>query len=323
MNDKISEKAVWDELVPSEDEKISSASFGQSAQAQMMFCYKCNQVIPANSAFCPWCQTELFVTCSKCGNKYSSQYPACNQCGTNREAYMQELKRLEAKRIEEERIRNERIKEQQRIDEEKRRERERLERIEQEKRSRSQSIAQEQLRKRFISEDQEIIETIEYRKAKEFLSEFEVYYDKQAKSNGPFWAIGWMLVILAVICAMWLLFEITITSYLSSNTSIIGLCFGVIGAGICFFAKDIWRDSNIGDYPKHFRNFVQSHVVDNDIKHIINSAAVLIDEGWGEKSFGGTEIFEKQRDFIILSYRKAYNKEFELYTSLMDKYSVK
>lgn len=133
MNDKISEKAVWDELVPSEDEKTSSASFGQSAQAQMMFCYKCNQVIPANSAFCPWCQTELFVTCPKCGNKYSSQYPACNQCGTNREAYMQELKRLEAKRLEEERIRNERIKEQQRIDEEKRRERERLERIEQEK----------------------------------------------------------------------------------------------------------------------------------------------------------------------------------------------
>ena len=88
MNDKITEKAVWDELVPSDDEKIASASFGQPAQAQMMFCYKCNQVIPANSAFCPWCQTELFVTCPKCGNKYSSQYPACNQCGTNLKVYI-------------------------------------------------------------------------------------------------------------------------------------------------------------------------------------------------------------------------------------------
>ena len=323
MNDKISEKAVWDELVPSEDEKTSSASFEQSAQAQMMFCYKCNQVIPANSAFCPWCQTELFVTCPKCGHKYSSQYPACNQCGTNHEAYLIEQKTLETKRLEEERIRNERIKEQQRIDEEKRRERERLDRIEQEKRSRSQSIAQEQLRKRFISEDQEFIETIEYRKAKDFLSKFEVYYKKQAKSNGPFGVIGWMLVILAVICTMWLLFEITITSALSSNTSIIGLFFGGIGAAVCFFANDMWRDSNITDYPKHFRNFVESHLVDNDIKHIINSAAVLIDEGWGEKSLGGTEIFEKKREFIILSYRKAYNKEFELYRSLMHKYFVK
>ena len=96
MNDKISEKAVWDELVPSEDEKTSSASFGQSAQAQMMFCYKCNQVIPANSAFCPWCQTELFVTCPKCGHKYSSQYPACNQCGTDQKLYTLEQKRRKA-----------------------------------------------------------------------------------------------------------------------------------------------------------------------------------------------------------------------------------
>ena len=93
---RISEKAVWDELVPSEDEKTSSASFEQSAQAQMMFCYKCNQVIPANSAFCPWCQTELFVTCPKCGHKYSSQYPACNQCGTDLKLYTLEQKRRKA-----------------------------------------------------------------------------------------------------------------------------------------------------------------------------------------------------------------------------------
>ena len=105
---KISEKAVWDELVPSEDENISPALFGQSAQPQMMFCYKCNQVIPTNSSFCPWCQTELFVTCPKCGSKYSSQYPSCNQCGTNRESYIIEQQKQEASRIEEERRSKER-----------------------------------------------------------------------------------------------------------------------------------------------------------------------------------------------------------------------
>ena len=98
---KISEKAVWDELTPSEDENTSQTSFGQPAQPQMMFCYKCSQVIPANSAFCPWCQTELYVTCPKCSNKYSSQYPACNQCGTNREQYIEEQRRLKARQLEE------------------------------------------------------------------------------------------------------------------------------------------------------------------------------------------------------------------------------
>ena len=84
MNE-ISEKAVWDELVSSEDENVSPTLHEQPVQPQMMFCYNCSRAIPANSAFCPWCQTELFVTCPKCGNKYSSQYPTCNQCGTKRE----------------------------------------------------------------------------------------------------------------------------------------------------------------------------------------------------------------------------------------------
>ena len=102
---KISEKAVWDELVSSEDKNVSLPLHGQPAQPQMMFCYKCNQVIPANSAFCPWCQTELFVTCPKCGNKYSSQYPSCNQCGTNRENYIIEQQKEKARMLEEERQR--------------------------------------------------------------------------------------------------------------------------------------------------------------------------------------------------------------------------
>lgn len=100
---KISEKAVWDELSPSGDEKISQASFGQPVQPQMMFCYNCNQVIPANSTFCPWCQINLFVTCPKCDNRYSSQYPSCNQCGTNLKVYMQEQERLRKQRLEKQR----------------------------------------------------------------------------------------------------------------------------------------------------------------------------------------------------------------------------
>jgi hypothetical protein len=93
-----------------------------------MVCYACGKVIPADSKFCPVCSKELFVTCPKCGHEYSSQYPACNKCGTNRVQFEQQ--RLERERIaKEERIRKEK---EQKIREEKKREEER--RIAEEKR---------------------------------------------------------------------------------------------------------------------------------------------------------------------------------------------
>ena len=116
MNDKISKKAVWGDLVSLEDEKLSPTLYGQLIQPPMMVCYKCSQVIPDNSAFCPWCQIELFVTCPKCGSKYSSQYPSCNQCGTNRkECLLQQIiLALQSKKEQDEIKAQERIKEQER-----------------------------------------------------------------------------------------------------------------------------------------------------------------------------------------------------------------
>lgn len=71
-------------------------------------CYACGEIIPSNSKFCPYCSKELYVTCPKCGYKYSSQFPACNQCGTNRNKYYeQERIRLEKIETEIERIRKE------------------------------------------------------------------------------------------------------------------------------------------------------------------------------------------------------------------------
>ena len=181
---KISEKAVWDDLVPSDDEKLSSPSYGQPIQPQMMFCYKCSQVIPANSAFCPWCQTELFVSCPKCGSKYSSQYPSCNQCGTNRESYILEQQKLEARRIEEERrkeVKRQQLLEEQRRkeaeNEARRREEERLRAIQQEEERRKCELADKRNKEREAykkrkqkEEDARIRTTAEYKEAYEFLS---------------------------------------------------------------------------------------------------------------------------------------------------------
>ena len=87
MNNKVSEKAIWEGSI-SPDNDVPSWGSQMQTQPQMMFCYKCNNVIPNNSKFCPYCQIKLFTECPKCGTSYSSQYPACGQCGTNREEYL-------------------------------------------------------------------------------------------------------------------------------------------------------------------------------------------------------------------------------------------
>lgn len=57
-----------------------------------MVCYSCGEIIPSDSKFCPFCSKELYVICPQCGHKYSSQFPACNQCGTNRVKYFEREK---------------------------------------------------------------------------------------------------------------------------------------------------------------------------------------------------------------------------------------
>ena len=60
----------------------------QTANNGSTVCYACGEIIPVDSKFCPYCSRELYVTCPKCGHKYSSQFPACNQCGTNKKKYL-------------------------------------------------------------------------------------------------------------------------------------------------------------------------------------------------------------------------------------------
>jgi len=71
-----------------------------------MVCYACNEIIPSNSEYCPYCKKKLYETCPKCGATYSSQFKVCNKCGTDRREF------LNRQRKEEEQIR-EKEKEQQ------------------------------------------------------------------------------------------------------------------------------------------------------------------------------------------------------------------
>lgn len=120
-DNKVSDKVIWEgNITP--DEEISFSQYNTHSQPQMMFCYKCNNVIPGNSTFCPYCQVKLFTECPNCGEKYSSQYPACSKCGTNRQEYfaLQQRERERKEAIEREKRRQREIEERKILEEERR-----------------------------------------------------------------------------------------------------------------------------------------------------------------------------------------------------------
>lgn len=173
IDKKVAAKAVLENGITSDKDFTSGMSQPQSefqlySQPQMMFCYKCNNVIPGNSIFCPYCQIELYATCPKCGEEYSSQYPACNQCGTNREEY------IETQRREKERIKAE----EERISQEK---------LDREAREREQ-------KETYLKENADIMETKEYKNTYLLLSHAVKDYDKK----GDYSALGFFLFLLII-----------------------------------------------------------------------------------------------------------------------------
>ena len=203
-DNKVSEKAIWEGSITPDNDTPSFASKMQS-QPQMMFCYKCNQVIPGNSTFCPYCQVKLFTECPKCGAKYSSQYPACSQCGTNREGYLraqrqeQERKRV----IEAENRRQREIAEQKKIEEDRRRKEAEEERERQERFKRYQQEANERQQKEaYLKENAEIMKTKEYETAYSLLNKAFDDYEKSENN------MGCILVPLFVVIIMLTLFYV-------------------------------------------------------------------------------------------------------------------
>ena len=181
MDNKVSEKAIWEGAITPDNDTHSWASQMQT-QPQMMFCYKCNQVIPGNSTYCPYCQVKLFTECPKCGAKYSSQYPACSQCGTDRKEYLRTQRRDQERKeaIERENRRQREIAERERLEEERKakeaeaeRERqERLKRHEQQEKERKQKEA-------YLKVNEEIMKTKEYETTYSLLTEAIEAYKKE------------------------------------------------------------------------------------------------------------------------------------------------
>ena len=93
-----------------ESSGYNSPNFGGSPRTTV--CYACSEIIPLGSTFCPVCGKKLLVTCPNCGHEYSSQYPVCSKCGTNRNQYLKKEKERKQKKVEEQ-ARLERLQKQQ------------------------------------------------------------------------------------------------------------------------------------------------------------------------------------------------------------------
>lgn len=224
----------------SSNSNIPSIAAKIEAQPQMMFCYKCNNVIPNDSKFCPYCQIELFVICPKCGVKYSSQYPACNQCGTNRIEYLQIEKERQERKKKERQKRLERL-EKERIEREEREARERIEREERETRER---IEREE-RKRIEREEKQR-ELAAYKAENERIKETEEYkntYSLLTKAQG---ALKRHNFIIKIEKSLYSILITTIKIIISILYTPIFLVFCILG---CFiFFSIMWLIGNIVEY---------------------------------------------------------------------------
>ena len=271
-DNKVSEKAVWEGSITSDNDTPSIGSQMQT-QSQMMFCYKCNNVIPSNSTFCPYCQIKLFVECPKCGTKYSSQYPACNNCGTNREEY------LRAQRWEQERKEViERENRRKRLEEERRRKEAEAEKERQERLKKYEEEASERLQKEAYIKGNEVIKkTKEYKDTYSLLSKAIENHRKRSINMG---------------CLLVPLFTIIIMASLFLIHPILGFILIIV---LPFFSDDIIKEANLKKYRKYLQKYISRN--NNYNNHIVTPNLIDMVTYQGE---------ERLSECCIIAYRKKY-----------------
>lgn len=287
-DNKVSEKVIWEGSISSDNDTPSIGSQMQS-QPQMMFCYKCNNVIPGNSTFCPYCQIKLFVECPKCGAKHSSQYPACSHCGTNRQEYIAVQQREKERKaaIEREKRRQQEAEERKRLEEEYRRRK-----AEEEKEL--EANHQRFLAKEAIRREKELIKaTPEFKEAYAYLFELNKRKKEHDKEQGRI--IKQRLAVFGVLLIIGLIFneelpDIILTIILTSPI----WCLFVIGIGTSSI-KDAKSLQEHCPQTQSFKNTLTQEIV-NKVSGYIATHNLNLDDS--------NDIFSKEN--LIEEIIKAY-----------------
>ena len=290
-DNKVSEKAIWEGTITPDDDTPSLGSQMQT-QPQMMFCYKCNNVIPGDSKYCPRCQIKLYVTCPKCGVEYSSQYSNCNQCGTNREEYLR-AQRIEQERkaaIERENRRQIEIAEQKRLEEERKRK-------EAEEEKKRQVDLQRWRVQEAIRREQELIKaTPEFKEAYAYLCELNQRKEEYEKGQNTI--IFQRLAIIGVLWIIGLIFYNQLPDIIGAIILTAPIwCFIVIFIGTSHI-KDIKSLQEHCPQTQSFKNLLTQEIVNKVSGYIATHNLNLNDSN---------DLFSKEHltEEIIKAYKSA------------------
>lgn len=97
-------------------DESTNAGYVQPEASGYTVCYHCGTLIPNGSKYCPQCKSQLLIECPNCKHICSTEFPACPNCGVDRNDYFEQLRKAQREQAERE----------QKEKEEKERERERL-----------------------------------------------------------------------------------------------------------------------------------------------------------------------------------------------------
>lgn len=277
MENKVVEKAVWEDIDSKETESISSFP-------PIGFCYKCGMEIPPSSEFCPSCGIQLFWDCPKCKHKFLSKYAFCPKCGTNREVFLAEEKRIQEQKHEEER------------------------------RSKERELAMKIAAEREEAEKQELIRLVneeikripEFTEAYNFLNKSKLIYTRKSRRDNIISGIFiWIFILVISFCAGGVIVCIVasiaewfnICLWESTLLIIIGIIAGLIMFIYLSMEAVSWKP-NIDDYIPRKTDFKNVAISPNIEKLIFNQIA------YSKREFGWDSY--KLEQWLISSYRNVY-----------------
>ena len=278
MNDKISEKAVWENTEVEERVRVTP-------NLDIQFCYSCGMEIPPDSEFCPSCGIQLYLDCPKCKSKFLSKYAFCPKCGTNREAFLVEMQRIQKEKLEKQR-------------QEEERELAKKIAVEKEKAGSKELI-------RLVNE--EIVKTPEFIEALNFLIDLKPLYVKKWKrgkaidnilSKGTIILMsafgGIFLATIVATIAEWFdlcLWDTTLLYFIGIGAAVVSIIY-------FFIEFESWGNLKLDNYIPCYKDLKKKPVSSNLEKLIFNQMA------YSKREFGWDS--NKLEQWLISSYRNVY-----------------
>lgn len=85
---------------PKSKEVVVSVPINQRQLVGNKICPFCQEIIPSDADYCPFCSKKQEETCPRCGHVYPANFPSCPKCGTNRARYFAAIRESQQRQDE-------------------------------------------------------------------------------------------------------------------------------------------------------------------------------------------------------------------------------